>query len=341
MKMEFAVGMGRNERIDEIAELSRVAEESGFSYVTFVDQPIMSRDVLVMLSIAALNTHRIHIGQGVTDPVTYPQLVIANSAATLSELTGGRFFVGIGVGGPFGKALKPTSLGKLREAIEFIKKFTAGEEVELSGEKVRSEFSRRPVKVYMGTAGPKSLQMAGEIADGVILSGGPPTVVKWRIEQIHKGARKVGRDPSKIDISVRAMIYVAESKEKARREVAGFAHASGRVIIWLLKQNGPEIEDLRHRLEHDHPGFIDECQRVHDGWDPSQHELVDTPVSSLVSQRMVDLCHLVGTMEDICQGIYERQQLGVNTIATATYTIIDKKGMLREIGDKIMPHFRN
>ena len=44
MKMEFAVGMGRNERMDEIADHARVAEESGFSFITYVDQPYISRD---------------------------------------------------------------------------------------------------------------------------------------------------------------------------------------------------------------------------------------------------------------------------------------------------------
>lgn len=341
MKISFAVGMGRNERIDEIAELSRVAEESGFSYVTFVDQPIISRDVLVMLTIAGLNTRRIHIGQGVTDPETYPPLVIANSAATLGELTGGRFFVGIGVGGPFGKVMRPVSHDRFREAVEFIKRFTAGEEVQLNGQRVRSEFSRKQVRIYMGAAGPRGLQLAGELADGVVLTGGPTVVEKWRIEQIYKGAEKAGRDPAKIDIGVRAMIYVAESKEKARHEVAGFAAGPAVRITWLLQQKGPEIEELRRRLEREQPGLIEEFRKVHDVWDPSQHEKMDTKASHLVTQRVIDAVYLTGTVDDICEGIYDRAKVGVNTVATATYTIIDKKGMIREIGDKIMPNFRN
>ena len=56
---------------------------------------------------------------------------------------------------------------------------------------------------------------------------------------------------------------------------------------------------------------------------------------------MIDLIHLTGTPEDICEGIYKLHKVGVKTIATANYTINDKKGMLKEIGSKIIPYFRN
>ena len=68
MKIEFGVGMGRNERMDEVGEISRVAEESGFSFITFVDEPFLARDVHIMLAVAALNTRRARIGHGVLVP---------------------------------------------------------------------------------------------------------------------------------------------------------------------------------------------------------------------------------------------------------------------------------
>jgi hypothetical protein len=49
----------------------------------------------------------------------------------------------------------------------------------------------------------------------------------------------------------------------------------------------------------------------------------------------------VGTPEEIQEKLQRVQELGIKTVATVTYTIIDKKGMMRQIGDSIMPHFRN
>ena len=64
MKMKFAVGMGRNEKITEIAELAQLADEKGFSHMTLVDEPGLSRDVHVMATIAAMSSRRIGIGHG-------------------------------------------------------------------------------------------------------------------------------------------------------------------------------------------------------------------------------------------------------------------------------------
>lgn len=348
MRMDFVSVVGRNERIDEIGENARVAEESGFSHMAFVDQPFMSRDVVVMMTIAALNTRRIRIGHGVTDPETHPPLVIASSAATLNELSGGRFFAGIGAGGPYGKVMKPVPLKRLREAVEFVRKFTAGEEVELNGQKVRSEFAHQQVPICVAAESRRSLEMAGEIGDMVFTMGGPPHVLKWKIDQVLRGAEKAGRNPSEVDIWVHCLMYVAESKEKARREVAPcqMQHC-GLPGLWdgvvgsrRVDHPDPEIAALLEQVERENPGILDEIRRVRAVWEPRWHEHPDAPHAKLVTQRMIDLMHLTGTPEDICEGIYKLQKAGVRTLAIANYTIIDKKGMMREIGDKIMPHFR-
>ena len=197
---------------------------------------------------------------------THRPLVIASATASVNELSGGRAFVGIGAGGAYGKVMRPRSLKELREAVEFIRKFTAGEEVELNGSMVRSEFSRQQVPVYMAASGPRSLQMAGEISDGVMPTSGfeaEPIVLNWKLEQIEKGAIKAGRDPAKVDVWARAIIDVTDSKEAALPEVAGYA-ANSALEIGMLQREDPEFVELRRRLEVEYPGLLDDCQRVVD-----------------------------------------------------------------------------
>ena len=170
MKMNFAVGMNANERMDEIAGHARVAEESGFDFVTYVDQPYMSRDVFASMTIAALSTRRIRMGPGVVDLTTHHPLAIAGAAASVDELSGGRAIVGIGPGGAFGETMKPRSVKDVRNAVEFIRRFTGGDEVEAYGQSIRCEFRSRQLPVYMGVNGPRMLELAGEVADGVMLS---------------------------------------------------------------------------------------------------------------------------------------------------------------------------
>ncbi len=344
MRMKFSVGMGRDETLEQIVDQVQVAEESGFSHVTFVDQQNLSRDVYAMMTVAALNTYRIQVGQGVTIPFTRHPSVTANATATVDELSGGRVFLGIGSGGnairSMGMEARP--MKEYREVVEFIKKYMTGEEAEYKGAKMHSEWVRRPVPIYMAAIGPASCRLAGELADGVIIGPGiHPELVKWRIEHIYRGSEKIGRDPSKIDIWVRTLMYVADSKEIAFPAAASYGV---RGPYYLFKRKTQDTEALYERLDGAIPdldGLIEEFRRVFYAYDEYQHERIGSPHSQMVTQRMVDFVHLTGTREEIRERIYELGTLGVTNISTVLFTIHDKGGMMREISNTIMPHFRN
>ena len=344
MKIDFSVGMGRNLRMGDIAGHAQVAEECGFSHITYIDSQNLCRDVYAMMTIAALNTHRIHIGHGVTNPFTRHPSVTASATATINELSGGRAFVGIGAGfsSMMTMGMKARPMSEFRETILFIKGYTAGREVEYGGSKMHSEWSRRQVPVYMASTGPRSVKMAGEIADGVMLLGIHPEMAKWNLEQLEKGASEAGRDITEIDIWARTLVYVASSKEEARREVASYAATCAcEMYRSLLRRNTPEADDLRRRLERTDPGLVDDLRKVYESFDPYQHEVTDAPHSEVVTQRVIDSFLMTGTPDDICHQIERLQSLGFDNVSTVLFTVIDKKGMMREIAETVMPRFRN
>ena len=280
MKMQFGVGLGMNLRVDEIADHSLVAEDSGFSHLTFIDQPNLTLDVHALMTIAALNTRRIQIGHGVADPYTFHPWVIANATATVDELSGGRAFIGIGAGGSWGKVMNATPTRDLRDSVQFIRKYMSGEEAEFKGSRMRSEWIRKPVPIYIACRGPRACRLAGELGDGAFFTDAHPIGVGWKIEQIKKGALKAGRDPSEIDIAIRTTIYVAESKEAARREL-GSITATHNYVPRLAKDN-PDVADLRRRIEQAEPGMLDEMQLVEDAFDPRQNERTDIPANRAI-----------------------------------------------------------
>ena len=340
--MDFAVGIGRTESIHEVGDHAQVAENSGFKHVSVVDIPVLGREVDSMMTMAALKTNKVRIGQGVTDPVTRHPLVTANASATIDELSGGRAFVGIGTGGPWGKPMtKPAPLKQLRDAITFIKRYTAGDEVEWDGVKFQSEWSRRSLPVYIACGGPKACYLAGQVADGVIAtSNADLTTNQWRMEQIAKGAESVGRDPAEIDYWVRGMIYVTKDKAKATREVAGYA-VNGAYLLWIqMRQNTPESEDLRNRLQKEQPGMVEDCKKVCDAFDPAWVEHPDAPAAKFITQRIIESQHAVGTPEEICEQLSKLEEAGMKTFGTVTYTIDDKRDMMRQIGEEIIPHLQ-
>ena len=100
VRVNFAVGMGRNERIYEIADHSRVAEESGFRHITFGDVQNCTRDLYVKMAMAATSTSPMTIGSGVAVPYTRHPVVVTTAHPTIHELSGGRTLDVVG-SGPF------------------------------------------------------------------------------------------------------------------------------------------------------------------------------------------------------------------------------------------------
>ena len=340
MHMNFSVGAGRITDIHQAAQLARIAEECGYSRISFPDTPAFNRDVHVMMAVAAVNTRRIHIGQGVTDPLTFHPSVIANATATVDELSGGRAYVGLGAGGPYGKSMKPVSIQELRDAVHFIRTYTSGEEAQWKGARIRSEWIRRPLPIYMAVEGPRACQLAGELADGIIFLGVHPEHVKWRLELIETGARKAGRSLSDIDIGVRGVVYPCESKEDAQSDIS--PHFAGLEYMRNAFRNpAPAMADLRRRLYRNDPGMSETLMTDYDTFAANRHTGDEHEWTRLVSQRSLDFFSLVGTADEITSRIAELGRLGVSNISTMLYTPMDKSQLLRLISNTIIPNFRN
>ena len=189
--------------------------------------------------------------------------------------------------------------------MHFIKSYTAGEEAQWKGASMHSDWIRRPPPVYVACNGPKACHLAGEIADGSTIAGAiDPQIMKWKIELITKGAREAGRDRAKIDIWVTTSIGVAES------------------LLELVE-----------------PGLVDELRQLHDAYDPYDPESTETVRNELVSQTIVDLFLLTGTEEEVCNQIHELGQVGVKGIFNVLPSAIDGRAAMREIGERIIPHF--
>lgn len=343
MKMRFGVGMGRNESVNEVGELARLAEDCGLEHVTLVDEPFLARDVFTGLAVVAMNTDRVSIGHGVVDPLTYFPTALGNAAATLNELSGGRAFLGLGAGGPAGKFMEPLPFRQFEEAVLFLKRFMRGEQAEYRGHAIHSEWIKDPVPLWLAADGPRSLKLAGRLADGVITMGGSPTLLKWKLGLVAQGAEEAGRDPSEIDVWVRSILIVAESKPAAFREAASFLPGVGAVRNYVrFRHRGyrEEVDRILEEIDREQPGIVDEMVKIQEAFEPYAFEQLDNPPSRIASQRVVDFFNQTGTEDEVCEGIERLGEAGVKCIATATYTIIDKKAHLRAMGEGIIPRFR-
>ncbi len=96
--MTFGVGLFPTEPLPKIVELARLSEELGFSHIWIGDSHLIWREAYVNLGAVAVNTSKIKLGTGVTNPLTRHPSVIASAFATVEEMAPGRCAVGIGLG---------------------------------------------------------------------------------------------------------------------------------------------------------------------------------------------------------------------------------------------------
>jgi 5,10-methylenetetrahydromethanopterin reductase len=205
--------------IREELELARYMEERGFSEIWQGDNRL-ARDCIVLMSAFLTHTKRLRVASGVLPIWTRNPAVIAASFSTMWELGGkvdgqGRVMLGLGawwepiasrVGVKMRKPLKA-----MRENIEAVRQLLTMETATYQGEFVNLEnvtldvvygdTSPRDIPIYLGATGPKMLELAGEICDGVCLNYGVSVdYVKRAISLVEKGAQKAGKTIQDVDL---------------------------------------------------------------------------------------------------------------------------------------------
>ena len=208
---------------EELVEQAVAAEEAGFDVVLgsdhfhpWVDDNSAAGFVWSWLGTVAARTQRVQLGTSVTCPLFhYHPGLIAQAAATMDRLSGGRFLLGVGTG----EAINERPLGfdvppyrerqdRMREALEIMHRLFAGEKLTFEGSYYRTDSARlysppvHQVPVLMAAGGPKSAAFAGRFADGLITSvKKPEDTVANVIEPYRRAAAE--RDASQLVIATR------------------------------------------------------------------------------------------------------------------------------------------
>jgi len=179
-----------------IAKRTKFAEENGFDQVWIAESHLTCRDHNVALAVAILNTKKIPLGPGVTNPILHDNSVTASAIATLDEVSGGRAFLGVGSGDSaiYNLGQRLTSLETLRRTLVTLKALMRGEPVEFEGRSIHARWIKKPVPLWISAEGPKTLELAGELCDGVIVGTGlTPEVIEDSLACLARGARRSGR----------------------------------------------------------------------------------------------------------------------------------------------------
>ena len=204
----------------QVVPFARAAEAAGFDDLWVIEDCFFT--TAPALAAAALTaTERLAVGLGILPAVARNPAFTAMEVATLCGLAPGRLIAGLGHGVPEWMrqigVYPPSPLTALEESTTAVRRLLHGEEVTVDGRYVRLQGVRLaapplpPPPVLLGVYGPKSLQLAGRVSDGVVLAGpGGPGYVRWAREQ-------TGPDSTTVVYSV---AHVDDDRMAARRVLA-------------------------------------------------------------------------------------------------------------------------
>ena len=219
LKVDIRVPVGLP--VQQTADFIADCEVAGFSGVGVHDHQHSGRDVFLTLALAAERTSSITLYPATTNPVTRHPMVLASLAHTLEEIAPGRFRLTVGPGylavGNIGRPR--ASLKTMREAILNIRRLLRGERVIFNGTETRlRNVSEPPTPVFMTAAGPRMVELAGEVADGALmLVGLHPLAVAAARRRLEIGAQRAGRDLEDFPIIFITPMTVDEDSQEARR----------------------------------------------------------------------------------------------------------------------------
>jgi 5,10-methylenetetrahydromethanopterin reductase len=205
--------------IAEGMEYTKYAEQKGFEAVWQADSRLV-RDAIVPMSAFAAVTDKIKIGSGVVDCWTRNPARLAATFSTLDDLAPGRVILGIGAWwDPLAEKVGISRAKAVRALLANETVTMNGEFVHLDGVELDYVYQeRRPkdVPIYLGATGMQMMELAGEIADGVVLNYlVSPDYNKKALEHLAIGADKAGRSWEKIDRPQLVVCSVHEDRQTA------------------------------------------------------------------------------------------------------------------------------
>lgn len=312
------------EPMSAIQAYARQTEESNLSggfwiaeaYHWFRKYGHESRGSMATLAAAALATKQIPIGLGITSPYMRHPTVQASEAVAIDELSSGRFIMGLGAG-KVGIAYLEVDLEKQspvkvhRESIEIFRGIVKGEAFSYRGELFQAEVPsldragrglRTEIPLYIGATGPMMQQLAGKMADGLLLPGlTSPGFVRYARGNLKKGFDKVGRKPPP-HFPLGGVILASVSRDGAKARDAARSYAATYVVN--------KLRNIKNDV------ILASSRLPDESWEPFRRALAEGKedrVTHLMSDEMMrKFTVIAGTPDDCVEILQELVDAGLN-----------------------------
>lgn len=340
------------EPVHETVAMAKACEDAGFdafwiaeAYPWWRKHSFEARSSTAILAVIASQTRRIQLGWGIISPYTRHPVQIAMEARVMQDLAGDRFLLGLGaskifmkeIGEGEGEKVGPATV--MRESIEVIRGVLAGEAFEYRGKVFAASVPRLKLDahspssvppVYVAGTGPVLQKMSGSVGDGLLTASiTTPAFVRYSKENMEEGARKAGKDPSKLIVGCVIVGSIdrdsAKGKEGAREQAAMYLankvqNIKGSADV-LLECAGLTFEELKP---------------IADAMESGGRKAAARAVTDEILRKV---CPIAGTPEECSQRIQEYKDAGCTHIMLEIWGD-DRTGQAKLFGDAVLPHFR-
>ncbi|MFJ2766608.1 LLM class flavin-dependent oxidoreductase [Streptomyces sp. NPDC087300] len=276
------------------------------------------------LGYLAARTERLLLGSGIIQLATRSPVAIARAAITLSQISEGRFLLGLGPSGPQvieGLHGVPFArpLTRMRETVEIVRRAVSGEKISYEGREfviplpggearpmrlsMRAEYG---IPVYLATLSPKMLRLTGEVADGWLgTSFVPEGAGAAYFDHLDAGLAAAGRARADLDVCQGAEVAFARDEDALRAMVAG----RKKELAFSLGGMGSATTNYYNNA-YSRQGWAETAEAVRDRWQSGDRE----GAAGLVTDEMVLATTLIGTEDMVRARLRVWRAAGVDTV---------------------------
>ncbi|GIJ56229.1 LLM class F420-dependent oxidoreductase [Virgisporangium aurantiacum] len=325
MRLALSLGYlsGRTNPADRLA-LAQEADRLGLAAVWVAEA--YGSDAATLLAWLAAQTERIDLGSAIFQIPARTPTMTAMTAASLDLLSGGRFRLGLGVSGPqvsegwYGVPFaKP--LARTREYLEVIAKALARETVEYAGEhhtlpvpggpgkplKLMLHPHRERIPTYLAAIGPKNLELAGELTDGLLAVFWAPEFADEQLASIRAGRERGGRAGEPFDVVPSVPLVIGDDVEKAAEPVRPY---SALYVGGMGSREKNFYNALAVRM-----GYGDAAREVQDLYLAKKQR----DAAAAVPLEFIDRTSLLGPVDRVADRMREFAASGVTTLSLAIH----------------------
>lgn len=288
-----------HDAIESAVEQVELGEELGFERVSTGE--VTGRDAVSTLAVIADRTERIGISNDVFSPYSRTPSLLAQTALTLHEISGGRYRLGLGTSSPnvvegwhgvgFDRPLR-----RLRETIDIINAVYEGgraeydgEMFELGGLQYDHAVPENPPGIDVAVLGPKAVELTGRFADGWVPQMFTTDGLADRMDDLRRGAELGDRDPEALRVAPVLRCCALSDRERARS-------LARRTVAFLIGAYGPY-----YRQSVKEQGFEEVADAIHEAWQDRDTE----EMAARLPDEVLDEFAAAGTPEEVRERVQE------------------------------------